>query len=273
MNKIIFKTRTINKIKILFLNKKIKVSGCCCPLCGEEFLKGNFRNSGEKKDYFDCRKCENHQVDEYYFKCGNCGSKFCTDCPKRNSYIPNYSCPLCGEQFSRGLGLLKNSGENKDYFDCRKCGNHQSNKYYFKCGNCGSKFCTRCPENNNYVPNYSCPLCGEQFLRGRGNFVNSGENKDYFDCRKCGRHESNKFYFKCNKCRGKFCTSCPQNKNYVKNYSCPLCGEQFLGGGFINSGENKDYFNCRKCGRLQSNKHYFKCNTCGSKFCTSCPEQ
>ena len=58
----------------------IKPSNCCCPLCGEEFLKGKFINSGESKDYYDCWKCGRYQNDKYYFKCKNCGSKFCTSC-------------------------------------------------------------------------------------------------------------------------------------------------------------------------------------------------
>ena len=77
----------------------IKPSNCCCPLCGEEFLKGKFINSGESKDYYDFWKCGRYQNNKYYFKCKNCGSKFCTDCPKKVNYIPNYSCPLCGEEF------------------------------------------------------------------------------------------------------------------------------------------------------------------------------
>ena len=58
-----------------------KPSNCCCPLCGEEFLKGKFINSGESKDHFFCWKCEQYQNNKYYFKCKNSGSKFCTDCP------------------------------------------------------------------------------------------------------------------------------------------------------------------------------------------------
>jgi len=245
-------------------------SSCCCPLCGEEFLKGRFINSGESKDYFNCRKCGSYQNDKYYFKCKNCGSKFCTSCPKINKFIPNYSCPLCGEQFSRGNGRFINSGESKDYFTCRKCLSNQNDKFYFKCKNCGSKFCTRCPENNNNIPNYSCPLCGEQFSRGNGKFANSGESKDYFTCRKCGSNQNDKFYFKCKNCGSKFCTSCPENNSYIPNFSCPLCGEQFGRGKFINSGESKDYFDCRNCGSHQNDRYYFKCKNCGGQFCTSC---
>ena len=188
-------------------------SDCYCPICGEEFLKGKFVNSGKKKDYFDCRKCKVHQIDKYYFKCKNCESKFCTECPKANNYLPNYSCPLCGEQFLQGKGKFVNSGEKKDYFDCRKCNVHQIDKYYFKCKNCQSKFCTECPKVNNYLPNYSCPLCGEQFLQGKGKFVNSGEKKDYFDCRKCKTRQIDKYYFKCKNCQSKFCTECSMGYN------------------------------------------------------------
>ena len=42
-------------------------SDCYCPICGEEFLKGKFVNSGEKKDYFDCRKCKVHQIEKVNF--------------------------------------------------------------------------------------------------------------------------------------------------------------------------------------------------------------
>ena len=252
----------------------IKPSNCCCPLCGEEFLKGRFINSGESKDYYDCWKCGRYQNDKYYFKCKNCENKFCTDCPKKVKYIPNYSCPLCGEEFLRGNGMFKSSGESKDYYNCRKCGSYKSDKYYFKCKNCGSKFCTKCPENNTYIPNYSCPLCGEEFSRGHGRFINSGESKDYFDCRKCGSYKSDKYYFKCKNCGSKFCTKCPENNTYIPNYSCPLCGEQFSRGHgrFENCGESKDYYDCRKCGRYQNDKYYFKCKNCGSKFCTSCSQ-
>ena len=54
----------------------IKPSNCCCPLCGEEFLKGKFINSGESKDYYYCWKYDQYQNNKYYFKCKNCGSKF-----------------------------------------------------------------------------------------------------------------------------------------------------------------------------------------------------
>ena len=107
--------------------------------------------------------------------------------------------------------MLKSSGESKEYYVCWKCEQYQNNKYYFKCKNCGSKFCTKCPENNTYIPNYSCPLCGEQFSRGHGRFENCGESKDYYDCRKCGRYQNDKYYFKCKNCGSKFCTSCSQN--------------------------------------------------------------
>ena len=104
---------------------------------------------------------------------------------------------------------LKIQEKKKDYFNCRKCGEYKSNKYYFKCSVCKSKFCTNCPNNNNNIERYSCPLCGEPFLNGK--FENSGEKKDYFDCRTCGEYKSNKYYFKCYKCGGKFCTKCPKN--------------------------------------------------------------
>ena len=107
--------------------------------------------------------------------------------------------------------MFKSSGESKDYYNCRKCGSYKSDKYYFKCKNCGSRFCTKCPENNTYIPNYSCPLCGEQFSRGHGNFINSGESKDHYNCRKCEQYQNNKYYFKCKNCGSKFCTSCSQN--------------------------------------------------------------
>ena len=136
---------------INFQSQINRPSSCCCPLCGEEFLKGKFINSGESKSYFICRKCYSHQNNKYYFKCNNCESKFCTDCPKKNNYIPNYSCPLCGEQFSRGHGRFLNSGESKSYFICRKCESHLENKYYFKCETCESKFCTKCPENTIFI--------------------------------------------------------------------------------------------------------------------------
>ena len=113
------------------------------------------------------------------------------------------------EEFSRGRGNLVNSGEDTDFFNCRKCGEYQNKKHYFKCRNCGSKFCTRCPENNYNRPNYGCPLCGERFLEGRGNFVNSGEDTDFFNCRQCGQYQNKKHYFKCRNCGGKFCTRCP----------------------------------------------------------------
>ena len=113
-----------------------KPSNCCCPLCGEEFSKGKFINSGENKDYYDCRKCGKYQSDKYYFKCNNCDNIFCTDCPKKVKNIPNYSCPLCGEQFLRGNGKFKSSGQKKSYYNCWKCGKYQSDKYYFKCNNC-----------------------------------------------------------------------------------------------------------------------------------------
>ena len=260
---------------VTFQGGRAKASNCCCPLCGEEFLKGRFFNSGEDTDYFNCRQCGQYQNQKYYFKCGNCRSKFCTTCPKKSNYIPDFSCPLCGEEFARGKGNLVNSGEDTDYFNCRKCGQYQNQKHYFKCKNCKSKFCTRCPENNTIVPNCSCPLCGEQFSRGRGNLVNSGEDTDYFNCRKCGQYQNQKHYFKCRNCGSKFCTKCPENNYRIPNYGCPICGEQFFEGrgNFVNSGEDTDYFNCRQCGQYQNQKHYFKCRNCGGKFCTRCPMQ
>ena len=48
---------------------------------------------------------------------------------------------------------------------------YQNRKHFFIYKNCGSKFCTNCPKNNIYIPDYSCPLCGERFSKGKGNLV------------------------------------------------------------------------------------------------------
>ena len=118
--------------------------------------------------------------------------------------------------------------------------------------------------------NCSCPICGEEFQNGR--FINSGKEKDYFDCRNCGKHFSDKYYFDCLTCKSRFCIQCPSNQRKLLNYSCPLCGENFMNGRFINSGQSKDYFDCRNCGKHFSDKYYFDCLSCGSRFCTNCPK-
>ena len=148
-------------------------------------------------------------------------------------------CPVCFEPLGNNF---YGSGKNTDYFDCLKCGDHQSGKTYFFCDICNSIFCTKCPFKN-YNTKYSCPVCGENI----GNrFQSSGKKTDYFDCLKCGDHQSGKNYFFCRICNSIFCYKCPY-KNYKTKYSCPICG-QIIGNKFYGSGTKTEYFACFKCG-------------------------
>jgi predicted RNA-binding Zn-ribbon protein involved in translation (DUF1610 family) len=77
-----------------------------------------------------------------------------------NNNLADYHCPECGEDIN---GKFKSSGESKDCFTCRHCGDYQSSKHYFKCKNCGGQFCTDCSKDKN-VANYHCPECGDECL-------------------------------------------------------------------------------------------------------------
>ena len=187
-------------------------SGACCPSCNEP-SGNNFRGSGDQTEFFDCLKCGKHQSGKSYYKCKNCNGIFCTQCPfaqcpfnnninKNNMNKSLYSCPACGEPSgSRFCG----SGDQTEFFDCLKCGEHQLGKSYYKCKNCNGIFCSNCPQNYDAI-SASCPSCGEPAGKG---FKGSGDQTEFFDCLKCGEHQSGKSYYKCKKCKGLFCYNCP----------------------------------------------------------------
>ena len=60
---------------------------------------------------------------------------------------------------------------------------------YYQYNIYGSNIQSNVVNNINIGVQCACPICGEPFNGGRGNFINSGERKDYFDCRKCGSHK------------------------------------------------------------------------------------
>ena len=175
-------------------------------------------------------------------------------------------CPACGEPSNKNF---KGSGEDKAYFDCLKCGEHQSGKSYYYCRNCKAIFCSRCLYNRNNNFRFSCPSCGEP----SGNkFRGSGENQEYYDCLKCGYHQSGKSYYECLNCKGIFCYRCPQinnNETQIKTF-CPACREP---AGINFFGYDKEYFDCLKCGNHQSGKNCYKCNNCKGIFCYNCPHK
>ena len=119
-------------------------------------------------------------------------------------------CPSCGEPAGK---KFKGSGDDKEYFDCLKCGQNQFSKTYFKCKTCNSIFCSICPYKNDGL-RCNCPACGE---KAGNSFQGSGNDKEYFDCLKCGQNQFSKTYFKCKKCKGIFCYKCPQNSNSKNN--------------------------------------------------------
>ena len=235
-------------------------SGICCPACGES-SKNNFKGSGNKTEYFDCLKCGNHQSGKSYFYCGNCKAIFCSRCPYNRNNNFCFSCPSCGEQ--SGNNFI-GSGTKTEYFDCLKCGNHQFGKSFYKCLNCKGIFCYRCPQiinNTNQIEAF-CPACKEP--AGRNFF---GCKSEYFDCLKCGEHQSGKNGYKCNNCKGIFCYNCPHSK-YNNIAMCPSCHEP--AGNFF-KGNKSEYFDCLKCGEHQFGKNCFKCNNCNGIFCYRCP--
>ena len=191
-------------------------------------------------------------------------------------------CPSCNEPSGNNF---RGSGDQTEFFDCLKCGEHQSGKSYYKCKNCNGIFCTQCPFNNHrilknkYNNNYSnnlasCPACGEP---SGTNFRGSGDKTEFFDCLKCGEHRSGESYYHCKICKGIFCAQCPFNNNINKNnmnkslYSCPACGEP-SGSRFCGSGDQTEFFDCLKCGEHQSGKSYYKCKICNGIFCSNCPQ-
>ena len=84
-------------------------------------------------------KCGEYQSGKNCLKCNNCNGIFCYDCPY-NKY-PNLAlCPACGEPAGNNF-----KGDDKKYFDCLKCGEHQFGKNCFKCNSCKGIFCYKCP--------------------------------------------------------------------------------------------------------------------------------
>lgn len=245
------------------------LSECSCPMCGEKFANKKFVSSGEKKKNFKCRRCNNNFYNDYYFICKNCDTIYCTSCPYSNNSLIKYSCPMCGEQFLNGK--FKSSGQKTDSFKCRRCSNNFFKDYYFKCNNCDTIYCTNCPSNNNSLLKYSCPMCGEEYLKGK--LQNSGEKRKNFRCRKCNNDFYNDYYFICKKCDTIFCTSCPSSNNALINYICPMCEEQFFNGKFKSSGQKRDNFKCRRCNNNYYNDYYFKCHNCDTIYCINCPKQ
>ena len=280
-------TNNINEMNIynnlnnknIFLNSNL-TSGASCPSCNEP-SGNNFMGSGDKTEYFDCLKCGEHQSGKTYYHCKICNGIFCTQCPFNNYRIlkNNYnnnsnnfaSCPACGEPSGNNF---RGSGDKTEYFDCLKCGKHQSGKTYYHCKKCNGIFCAKCPFNNNNINKnnfmnkslYSCPACGEPSGKL---FKGSGDKTEYFDCLKCGKHQSGKTYYHCNICNGIFCSNCPQYNDGIFA-SCASCGEH-AGDQFKGSGYNTQYFDCLKCGKHQSGKSYYKCKNCNGIFCYNCP--
>ena len=110
----------------------------------------------------------------------------------------NTLCPACNEPAGNNF-----KGGGKQYFDCLKCGEHQSGKNCFICKICNGIFCYDCP-HKKYENLAICPSCSEP---AGYNFKGGGQQ--YFDCLKCGKHQSGKNCFKCKVCNGIFCYKCP----------------------------------------------------------------
>ena len=163
------------------INRKI-VNGVCCPSCGEP-TGNNF--GGDGKNYFNCMRCGDSKYNENCFKCKNCNSIFCTQCPHKG-YSNGTSCPSCNEPAGSNFG-----GGGKKYFNCMSCGDSKYNENCFKCKNCNSIFCTQCP-HKGYSNGTSCPSCNEP---AGSNF--GGGGKKYFNCMSCGDSKYNENCFKC----------------------------------------------------------------------------